>query len=145
LYGSTRVEELEPTGWSDAEKQAFLRQQFEAQDRHYREHYPQASFQVIEVDGRPAGRLYVARGAREIRLMDVALLPQHRGRGVGSRLIRDLIEEGVRSARFVSIHVEVFNPARHLYERLGFRPREDRGVYVLMEWHPPGEAPAGGE
>ena len=139
IYASTREDELRPMPWSDAEKEVFLRSQFEAQDRWWHEHYDDTSWNVIEVDGREAGRLYVSRWPKEIRIVDIALLPEFRGRGVGSGLLRGLLEEGDRSGRPVTIHVEVNNPARTLYERLGFRPVAERGVYVLMRREPQGE------
>lgn len=138
VYASTRQEELAPVPWSEAEKEAFLRMQFDAQHRHYAEHYPNASFDVILVDGAAAGRLYVDRRETEIRIVDIALLPAFRQRGIGTRLLTGLLDEGARSGRPVGIHVERFNPALRLYQRLGFVPIEDREVYLLMRWTPPG-------
>jgi ribosomal protein S18 acetylase RimI-like enzyme len=89
---------------------------------------------VIEVDGRPAGRLYVDRRPQEIRLVEISLLPEHRGSGVGSRLIRSLLEEARESARMVTIHVEKVNRALRLYERMGFEIVADKGVYWFLEW-----------
>lgn len=134
LYASTREEELGPTGWSDEQKRLFCRMQFDAQAAHYREHYPAAEYSVIECDGVAGGRLYVNRGAKEIRIMDLALLPEWRGKGIGSRLLRELQEETAAGGIRLSIHVEKFNPALRLYERLGFQPAEDRGVYLLLSW-----------
>jgi ribosomal protein S18 acetylase RimI-like enzyme len=136
VYASTREEELAPLPWTDDERAAFIEHQFDAQDRHYREHYADAAFEVIEADGVPVGRLYVARWADEIRIMDVALLREHRGAGIGTQLIRDLLEQGSRTGKRVSIHVEKNNPALRLYTRLGFSPIADRGVYLLMEATP---------
>ena len=136
VYASTREEELAPVPWTDAEKAAFIEQQFEAQDRHYREHYSGASLDVVECDGAPAGRLYVARWSDEIRIMDIALLPDFRGRGIGTRLLRGLLDEAGRAGRRLSIHVEKNNPALRLYSRLGFEPVADRGVYLLLEATP---------
>lgn len=136
VYASTREEELKPVAWASEQKGAFLRQQFEAQGAYWRETYPAADFAVVEVDGAPAGRFYVNRGPDEIRLVDVALLPEFRRAGVGSGLIRELLAEGATRNLPVTIHVEVFNPARALYERLGFTQVEDRGVYLLMRWRP---------
>ena len=110
--------------------------QFAAQDRWYHDQMPDASYQVVLVDGEPAGRLYVDRRADEIRVVDIALLPEHRGRGIGTELLRTLIAEAEASGRKLSIHVEANNPARGLYERLGFRPAGEHGVYVLMERAP---------
>ena len=137
VYATTRVDELALVPWTDEQKAAFLAQQFEAQDAHYRKHHGDATFDVIEVDGEPAGRLYVHRGPREIRIVDIALTPPYRGRGLGTGLLRALIAEAEESRRALSIHVEVHNPARRLYERLGFRPAGDGdGVYLRMERAP---------
>ena len=133
VYASTRREELTRTGWSEEQKTSFLRMQFDAQSSYYREHYAGAELSVILADGRPAGRLYVARWPREIRLIDVSLLPMFRGRGKGTRLLEALISESEASEKPLSIHVERFNPALGLYERLGFEQKEDNGVYLLME------------
>jgi ribosomal protein S18 acetylase RimI-like enzyme len=134
VYASTRWDELAPTGWSDEEKAVFCRRQFDAQSAHYRENYPDASLQVIEREGVAIGRLYVAHWEREIRIMDIALLPEHRGAGIGTKLLRDLQEEARSAGKSLTIHVERFNPALRLYERLGFQQIEDKGVYLLMEW-----------
>jgi ribosomal protein S18 acetylase RimI-like enzyme len=133
LYGSVREPELAQVPWDAAARLAFVEHQFAAQDAHYREHYPGATLDVIEVDGVRAGRLYVHRGPSDIRIMDIALAPEFRGKGFGSRLLRSLIAEADASGRKLSIHVEANNPARTLYERLGFRPAGEHGVYVLME------------
>lgn len=136
VYASTREEELRAVPWDPRVKEAFVAQQFNAQHDHYRSSYAGASWDVIEAEGRPAGRLYVARWPEEIRVIDIALLPEARGRGVGTMLLRGLLDEAGASGRKVSIHVERANPARRLYERLGFHVAADRGIYELMEWHP---------
>jgi len=132
LYASLREPELAHLPWDEAMRSAFVEQQFAAQDAHYREHYPRAKLNVIEVDGDRAGRLYVYRGPRDIRIMDIALAPAFRGRGIGTDLLRSLVAEADASGRTLSIHVELNNPARRLYERLGFRPAGEHGVYLLM-------------
>jgi GNAT superfamily N-acetyltransferase len=134
VYASTRWDELAPTGWSDEEKAVFCRRQFDAQSAHYRENYPGASLQIIERDGVAIGRLYVARWEREIRIMDIALLPEHRGAGLGTELLRGLQEEARSAGKSLTIHVERFNRALQLYQRLGFQEVEDKGVYLLMRW-----------
>jgi GNAT superfamily N-acetyltransferase len=136
LYASTRAEELARVPWSEARKEVFLRQQFEAQDRFWRQHFDAGGFSIIEVDGRPAGRLYVHRGRDEIRVVDIALLPLFRNAGTGSRLLASIFAEADATGLPVRIHVEVLNPARRLYERLGFAPVADHGVYVQMERSP---------
>jgi ribosomal protein S18 acetylase RimI-like enzyme len=137
IYASTRTDELALVDWSDEQKTAFVRQQFEAQARHYREYYPTATQEVILVDGEPAGRLYVDRWPNEIRVVDIAILPRFRGRGVGSALLRDVQAEAAASGRAVTLHVERFNRAQQLYARLGFVPTDDAGpVHVLLRWTP---------
>lgn len=136
VYASTREEELAPVPWTTEQKRAFLAQQFRAQSAYYREQYPAAAFDVILADGVPAGRLYVNRAAEEIRLIDIALLPEHRGAGVGGALLRELQDEARATRRRLTIHVEKMNPARRLYDRLGFRAVEDKGVYDFLEWRP---------
>jgi ribosomal protein S18 acetylase RimI-like enzyme len=133
VYASTRADELAVLPWTDQQKAGFLAHQFAAQDIHYRTHYDDAAFDVIEVDGEPAGRLYVHRGPKEIRIVDITLTPAFRGRGLGTRLLRGLIAEADDGGRKLSIHVEANNPARRLYERLGFERAGEYGVYVLME------------
>lgn len=137
VYAGTRREELAPLGWSAEQQAAFLTQQFDAQHHFYQANYAGADFQVILLDGRPIGRLYVARWDDEIRLIDIALLPEYRNAGIGSRLLGDLLDEAAQAGKPVRIHVEKFNPALRLYGRLGFAIVDDRGVYWFMERVPP--------
>ena len=136
VYANTRTEELAVTDWSDSQKEAFLRSQFNAQHQAYQGTYQGGEFSVILRNGEPVGRLYVARWKREIRIVDIALLPEHRNAGIGSAILKDLLAEGARSGKPVSIHVEMFNPAMTLYQRLGFRKLGEHGAYYLMEWSP---------
>jgi ribosomal protein S18 acetylase RimI-like enzyme len=137
VYRSTREDELAMVvDWTAEQKDAFIRQQFSAQHAWYQEHYTGAEFLVILVDGNPAGRLYVHRREAEIRLVDISFLPEYRNSGLGTSLLRGLLAEGEAAGKPVTIHVEVYNPAMRLYERLGFRPIEERGPYRLLEWRP---------
>jgi len=138
IYASTRTEELAPLPWTQAQKAAFLQSQFEAQHAHYQRHYAGAAFSVVERAGVPVGRLYLHRSAGELRIVDISLLPEQRGTGLGEALLREVQEEAREAGLKVSIHVERMNRARRLYERLGFRTVTDEGgVYLLLEWTPP--------
>lgn len=138
VYASTRADEVAQTGWPPDRQRDFLAMQFDAQHAHYQQHYPNARFDVVEVDGRPAGRLYVYRGEAETRIVDIALLPDSRGQGIGGALVRALLDEAAAAGRAVSIHVERMNPALRLYRRLGFEvARDEGGIYLLMRWSPP--------
>ena len=134
VYASSRAEELALTSWSEEQKEIFCRRQFDAQSAYYAANYPDALFQVIERDGEPIGRLYVARWEKEIRIVDITLLPEFRGSGIGTKLLRDLQDEARGAGKSLTIHVERFNRALTLYQRLGFRQVEDKGVYLLMRW-----------
>jgi ribosomal protein S18 acetylase RimI-like enzyme len=136
VYASTRADELALVPWTDAEKEAFLRMQFEAQRLHYTTYHPTAAHDVVLIDGEPAGRLYVDRGDDEIRVVDIALLPEYRGLGIGTDLLTPILAEADAAGKKVSIHVEHANRARRLYERLGFVEVADRGVYALLERTP---------
>jgi ribosomal protein S18 acetylase RimI-like enzyme len=132
LYASTRIEELAATFWTDEQKAAFLDMQFRAQHAHYIKHYPEADWLVVERAGEDIGRLYVERGPSQHRIIDIAFQPAHRGKGFGTALLSELIEEAADIGKAVSIHVEKNNPARQLYLRLGFAVAEDHGLYDLM-------------
>jgi ribosomal protein S18 acetylase RimI-like enzyme len=136
LYGTTRDTEMQVLPWTEEEKRAFLDMQFNAQTTHYDGCYPDCAFLVIEVDGVSAGRLYVDRQEDEIHLLDIALLPEYRGRGIGGALMADILGEARALGKKVSIYVERFNPAFRLYDRLGFRPLDTNGVYSRMVWEP---------
>jgi ribosomal protein S18 acetylase RimI-like enzyme len=122
LYASTRAEELAATGWPEAMKRAFLDQQHQAQHRHYANAYPDMDWLIVERAGAPVGRLYLDAGGRELRIVDISLLPQARGQGFGTALLRDVIRQGRASRRPVALSVLRGNPARRLYARLGFTP-----------------------
>ena len=132
VYASTREQELAVVPWDAATKDAFVRMQFAAQHGYYRERFPGATFDVVMVNGEPAGRLYVDRRDTEIWIIDVALLPSHRGRGIGTALLTPILEEAERTGKTVSIHVERTNPARRLYRRLGFVEVAEQGVHLLF-------------
>jgi ribosomal protein S18 acetylase RimI-like enzyme len=108
------------------------------QHRHYSGVYAGADFLLIENGSGPIGRIYVHRTLGEICLMEVSLLSAWRGQGIGSALLRELLDEARASATAVTLHVEPFNPARKLYERFGFRLVERRGVYDFYRWQPLG-------
>lgn len=139
VYASTRMDEMALVDWSDQQKEAFLRMQFQAQKTHYQAHYPKAEYQIIQRgEGLPIGRLIIDRSGDCILLMDIALLSEFRRLGIGTLIMQDLIAEAALTNRAVRLHVEVFNPARKLYERLGFVKSGEQGLYHEMVWKPAG-------
>ncbi|MCA1817014.1 MAG: GNAT family N-acetyltransferase [Acidobacteria bacterium] len=145
VYASSRADEMAlATHWTDEQKRAFLRWQLGAQRADYERNYPGADYDVILVDGRPAGRLWVERTREGIHLLDIALLPWAQRRGVGASLVGELIEEARASGKSLSHTVFITNDgARRFYERLGFVVTgEAGGAYLLMEWREPNDKAA---
>lgn len=136
LYRSTRLEELAVTGWTSEQIDAFLKQQFEAQTDHYRKHYSVDDFMILQAGGESIGRLYLEERADELRIIDIALMPDQRGLGLGASILTDIIDYASQQEKCVRIHVEQNNPAQSLYQRLGFTKIEEHGVYHLMERAP---------
>jgi GNAT superfamily N-acetyltransferase len=136
VYGSTRAEELALVPWSDEQRQAFVRHQFAAQQDHYLKTYPSASRDIILSSDRRVGRLYAARLDHEIRIIDITLLPAERNVGIGSYLIKQLLDEANRTGKLTRIYVEDFNPSLRLFERFGFSRSEQQGIHILMQKTP---------
>jgi len=134
VYAGTRSDEMSQTGWDDAQQRAFLKLQFLAQQQHYRTYYPQGEHSLILLNEKPVGRLYVARSLEEIRILDIALLAEHRNKGIGTRVIKDLMAEAGKTGKPVRIYVESFNRALRLFERMGFLQVEEKGFHYLMQW-----------
>ena len=136
VYASSREDEMALVDWPEAQKEAFLHMQFEAQHGYYAAHFDGAEFALVQLNGDPIGRLYLDRRKDEIRIIDIALLTAYRRQGIGSQLLKEVLAEGQAAGLPVRIHVERYNPAMHLYQRLGFQQIGDEGVYYLMEWSP---------
>jgi GNAT superfamily N-acetyltransferase len=151
LYASTRMDEIAPFGWPAAQQEAFLRMQFNAQQRWYESAYAGSEHQIVERDGQPVGRLLVLwekaiwekamreealRDKSSAVLVDISLLKEHRGQGIGGKLVDDLIQECSRSGVTLKLQVLKTNPALRLYERLGFTRAGEDQMYIQMERRP---------
>jgi ribosomal protein S18 acetylase RimI-like enzyme len=134
LYTSTRASEMSQVDWSDEQKYQFLSMQFNAQQNYYLENYQKATFDVIEWQNTTIGRLYVEEWPTELRIIDIALLPDYCNQGIGSHFLKKVMKHASNINKGVSIHVEQNNPAMLLYKRLGFEKVDEHGVYDLMEW-----------
>ena len=134
LYASTRREEMALSGWPEDQIEDFLKQQFQAQHVFYQEHFRHACFDLIlDGSGRPIGRLYLEETGKEFRIIDIALLPDSRRKGIGGDIMKELIARASKVGKSITIHVEQNNPAMSLYLRLGFQKKEERGLYDFME------------
>lgn len=137
LYASTREQEVAQTGWPVEMQRAFLLQQHEAQNRHHAIAYPQAQRTIIECQAKAVGRLYWSEHERALHIVDIALLPEFRRHGFGAAILADLIDHAAGHGLAITMHVAKDNPARSLYERMGFEQVEDRGLYDLLRAKPP--------
>ncbi|MDP2232531.1 MAG: GNAT family N-acetyltransferase, partial [Actinomycetota bacterium] len=133
VYASARTEELASVPWTAEQKEMFLRSQSHAQLTYYAEHYPNAEYTIVTVNGVDVGRILTEPRAEDLRLMDMGLLPEYRGRGIGTALVRDVVARGEALGLPVVLHVESFNPAKRLYERFGFVDDGEVGAYRRMK------------
>ena len=140
LYATTREDEMKVVPWSDEQKRQFLAMQFHAQTVYYADNFAADEFFILEHEGTPIGRLYLDRQPDDICIVDIALLPEVRGNGLGTILVQEVLDDAARGGVTVTIHVEHFNPAMHLYQRLGFQHVDTNGVYHLMRWQAPAPA-----
>lgn len=138
IYVSHRWEEIQVmVQWTEEQKLAFLHDQFRLQSHHYDTHYHDAEFYLVEVDGQPAGRLYLWDiNPADLRIVEIGFLPPYTGRGIGGGLLKAVLERARAAGKSCSIHVEHSNPARRLYNRIGFTEVEVLGPYIRLEWRP---------
>ena len=135
VYASTRAEELAQAEWAEGQQETFLKWQFDLQRREYDVRFPAAEYYLILIDNQPAGRIWIGRDSTQIRLLDIALLPEFQNRGAGTLLLRRLIDEARREGKPLRHMVFVLNNDAHrFYERLGFTIIDDLGAYKHMEW-----------
>jgi RimJ/RimL family protein N-acetyltransferase len=135
LYSSTRADELAQVEWAEGQKEQFLRWQYELQRSEYQTRFPDADYYVILLDDQQAGRIWIGRDHQQIRLLDIALVPEFQNRGAGTALLRRLMDQALQGGKVLRHMVFVLNNDAHrFYERLGFSVIEDLGAYKHMEW-----------
>ena len=133
VYASTRMDEMVLTGWPQQQIDWFLQMQFNLQHSQWQQNNPDAEFNLILLDNTSVGRLYIDHREKQIHIIDIAILPEFRGKGIGTYFLNGLKEEAHQKAMKLSLYVEKNNPARFLYQKIGFRVVEDGEVYHLME------------
>ena len=133
LYASLREQELARTPWTDAQKRLFLEMQFQAQTVSYAQTYPDAAHELIEVEHQPAGRIYWSNQPDGVHILDITIAPGLRNQGIGSQVLRELMEIAERERKPLSIYVESFNPSLPLFEKLGFSLAEQDGFQLLLK------------
>lgn len=136
VYAGSRLEEMAQVSWDEAVKQSFLHMQFAAQQAYYYKQFPEARYDIIVSNGIPVGRLYVDRRENEIRILDIAILPEARWQGIGSHVLRGLMEEARAVQKTLSIYVDETSPSLEWFRGLGFVQADGNGISWLMEWRP---------
>lgn len=136
VYASTRSAELALVPWTPEQKTVFVRMQFEAQRKHYQARYPRSEYSVIAHQGRDVGRLWRVSEPDGIHILDLTLLPECRGAGIGAALLRRLQREAAGSGLGLFIYVESAGPALPVFEHLGFRREKEEGIQWLLHWMP---------
>jgi ribosomal protein S18 acetylase RimI-like enzyme len=134
VYASTRAAEMAMVPWTAEQKDAFVKSQFAAQTHHYAAEYPQATHEIICYDGVAAGRLYLDRRAQELHVLDVTIQPQFRNTGIGSFVLRQILDEARGGGKIVTIYVESFNPSFNLFRKLGFQLSSQDGFQCFLSW-----------
>jgi RimJ/RimL family protein N-acetyltransferase len=134
IYRSTRLEELALTGWSQEQREEFIRMQFNAQQLHYSKYYPQGRHLIILLNDEPVGRLYVAETEEDLHILDITILPQYRSAGIGTPIIKLLMRRASDINTPLHIYVESYNRSRSLFERLGFVQVGESGINYFFEW-----------
>jgi ribosomal protein S18 acetylase RimI-like enzyme len=143
VYASSRADEMALVPWDEEQKLAFVRSQFEAQSAQYGERFPDAEYSVILYRGSPAGRLWIGRTPEQIRLLDIAILPEFQNQGIGAALLKRLVAESEQ--RGLPLRHMVFklnDAALRFYRRFGFKQIDDVGAYIHMERRPAADATA---
>lgn len=138
VFATTRADELAIVPWSEEQKRAFLIQQFSAQRKHYYAYFPDTAFDIIELHGTPIGRLYIDERETRVHVIDIVLMPGSRDRGMGTALLTAIQDHARARGKGVDIFVERINPAKTLYDRLGFKVIREDDIYLEMDWLPDG-------
>ena len=146
LYATTREKEMGPVPWPDAQKMLFLQSQFQLQHNYYQQQFTNGEFKIIDINGEPVGRLYYAWEKNNLRLIDIALLPAFQKKGIGKYLMLALMELVNAIDGKLLLHVDINNPIRNWYLRLGFLPEDTKsplagGVYEQLGWRAPDKFP----
>ncbi|MCX6950883.1 MAG: GNAT family N-acetyltransferase [Verrucomicrobia bacterium] len=134
LYATTRAEELAAWGWPPAQQEMFLQTQFIARSRGHAAAYPAARGSIILQNEIAVGTCLVSEAGDHVHLVNLALLPEHRGAGLGRSLIESLQSLAAETGRPLRLTVANGNRALRLYARLGFIVTSQDEVNMRMEW-----------
>jgi ribosomal protein S18 acetylase RimI-like enzyme len=138
LYAATRAEEMNAAQFTPEMRASFITMQFNAQTTHYSNTHPGAEWSIIECGGACVGRIIVDRTDKALNLMDIALMPEFRGRGIGTELLNTLCAEATAKQLPLRLFAYTGERAIGLYHRLGFKDVHEDGIYTELVWKPEG-------
>lgn len=135
LYRHSRAAELAAVPWTPAQKAEFCDSQFMFQHQDWTARHPHGWFLVLARRGSPIGRLYLDPPGEDYHVIDIGLLPDWRGKGLGSALLGGLQRQAAREGAGVALSVLHDNHgARALYQRLGFWAVAETPRDIAMRW-----------
>jgi ribosomal protein S18 acetylase RimI-like enzyme len=135
LFCDSRLPEWYQVELDPALREQLMRHQFQAQTMSYRQHFPRARHDIIELAGERIGRIVVDRPGDQVHIVDHAIVPALRNQGIGTTIMRSLMDEAARAALPVRLKVASTNdPSLRLYLRLGFTPIAEIPLYIELEW-----------
>lgn len=135
VYASTRAD-VDLLPWDPALKREFILMQHRAQKAHYAEYYPNSNHYIVLFEGRPAGRHWIDYGPEDVRFVDMAILPEFRGHGIGTVLFEDALKHAREMGLPAVLHVMKGHRSIPMYKRMGFKFAGDNGAHDRMEWRP---------
>jgi ribosomal protein S18 acetylase RimI-like enzyme len=136
LYANIRKAEFLDLGWQEEQLEAFLRMQYEAQKKSYLLQFPSATYEMVMINDVRIGRIITCLTDSTIDIVDISLLSEYRNRGIGTNMIEMEKKKALATNKCIRLHVLQSNPARRLYERLGFHIKDEPFPYYKMEWVP---------
>jgi len=136
VYRSTREKELDLTNWPEDQKHRFTIMQMIAQLTDYEKNYKGATYEMVLYKKKPAGRLYLWETNNEIRIMDLSLLPEFQGKGIGRDILAGIVQSAKQKKKIASLHVIHGHPSKRMYERVGFKKVSETATHEYMEYNP---------
>jgi ribosomal protein S18 acetylase RimI-like enzyme len=141
LFCDSRLPEWYQVELAPDVREQLMRHQFQAQTMTYRQRFPHARHDIIELAGERIGRIVVNRPGDQVHIVDHAIVPALRNQGIGTAIMRSLMDEAAHAGLPVRLKVASSNdPSLRLYRRLGFTPIADAPAYIELEWRGEPEA-----
>jgi ribosomal protein S18 acetylase RimI-like enzyme len=135
LFCDSRLPEWYQVALDPAVREQLMQHQFRAQTVSYEQWFPKARFDIVELGGERIGRIVVNRPGDRLHIVDQAIVPSLRNCGLGTAIMRALMDEAAAAGLPVRLKVSDANdPSLRLYLRLGFRPLVSIPAYIEMEW-----------